>query len=477
MIGYYGSYDVVVCGGGTSGVTAAVAAARTGAKTLLIERTGQLGGQMNYSGPPGFAYAWMFNSYKEQVVGGFVEETYQKLLKMGHALPHSLPDWRGAYTFSYIDPDWWGLLVYEILGEAKAEMMLHSLVTDVIKDGNIVKGVVVEHPSGRSIVMGKVIIDCTGEGEVCYQAGAIYEMQPKDKLEPSTIAFTMDGVDWDKVLKFIKENPEEFIFEQTSYPMRGFTREQVVETIKNAKSIIELGEVMGYLSLLKKGMETGEWHGNSGIGFFFMPKGGRILAHLQHSSHVGNADATDVRDLTRIEVECRRQDVMACNFFKKYVPGFENAYITRVCSEARIRETRRIMGDYKLTLEDTVTTLRFPDTIGRSSFVVINRHAVGPSALVSMNLSGEMGLGSHDIPYRTMVPLKLENILVAGKAISTEWECHHRFLLETMVTGQAAGVAAGLCAQKNITPRELEKNVSELQDVLRKQGVILEGPR
>jgi hypothetical protein len=477
MIGYYGSYDVVVCGGGTSGVSAAVAAARTGAKTLLIERSGQLGGQMNFSGPPGFAYAWMFNAEHEQIVGGFMEETYKRLMDMGYALPHTLTDWRAAYTFSYIDPDWWGLLVYEILTEAKAEMMLHSLVTEVIKDGNVVKGVMVEHPSGRSIVLGKVIIDCTGEGEVCFYAGAQYEKQPRDKLEPSTVAFTADGVDWDKVLRYIKDNIKDFLFEQARYTQRGYTREKVEEAVKKATNIIELGEVMGYLSLMKKGIETGEWHGQSGVGFFLMPKGDRILAHFQHSSHVGNADATNVRDISHIEVECRRLDVIAWNFFKKYVPGFENAYITRVCPETRIRETRRIMGDYKLTFDDTAACRRFPDTIGRSSFVLTNRHAVGPSALVSRELTGLIENGSHDIPYRTLVPLGLENILVGGKAISTEWECHHRFLMETMVTGQGAGVAAGLCALKGITPREMEKDVSEMQAVLKKQGVILDGPK
>jgi hypothetical protein len=478
MIGYYGSYDVVICGGGTSGVAAAVAAARTGAKTLLIERTGQLGGQMNFSGPPGFSYAWLFNSLHEQIIGGFIDETYKRLLEMGHALPHTLTDWRGAYTFSYVDPDWWGLLIYQILAEEKAEMMLHSLVTEVIKDGNAVKGVLVEHPSGRSIVLGKVIIDCTGEGEIGYMAGAQYEIEKPENLEPSTVAFTADGVDWDKALNYIKENIGDFLFEQADYEERGYTRQTVEEAIKKAKSIVEIGEIMGYITLREQGVKTGEWHGNSGVGFFLMPKGGRILAHFQHSSHVGNTDATNVRDITRVEIEARRQDVIAWNFFKKYVPGFENAYITRVCPEARVRETRRIMGDYKIKPADIIESRKFPDVIGKSSFSTGAKHAVGTSAIVHLAGSGKpKDRGSHDIPYRALVPLELENLLIAGKAISTERDCHHRFLMETMVTGQAAGVAAGLCAKKGISPREMEKDVSELQAVLQKQGAILYGTK
>jgi hypothetical protein len=476
MYGYYGSFDVIVCGGGTSGVSAAVAAARTGATTLLIERVGQLGGQMNFSGPPGFAYAHLFNILHEQVVGGFAAETHNRLLDMGHAQPHQIYDWRGSMVFSNVDPDWWGFLVYEILTEEGVEMMLHSLVTEVIRDGKTVKGVVVEHPSGRSIVLGKVVIDCTGEGEVCYQAGAVYEIEPKNVLEPATVAFSADGVDWPKVLKSVQDNPEDFLFSQTGFEDRGYTKEKLFEVIKKAKDITEIGEVMGYFSFRDMGLKTGEWHGMSGVGFFLMPKGGRLQAHFQHSSQLDKADCTDVRDITRVEVDCRRQDVIAFNFFKKYIPGFENAYISRVCPEARIRETRRIMGDYKIVPEDIIESRKFNDVIGKSPFSTGAKHAVGNSAVITLPSAAKpRDGGSHDIPYRALVPIGLENILVAGKAISAARDCHHRFLMETMVTGQGAGVAAALAARKGITPRELEKDVSELQGILQKQGAILYG--
>ncbi|HUT67831.1 MAG TPA: FAD-dependent oxidoreductase, partial [Dehalococcoidales bacterium] len=118
----FGTYDVVVVGGGTEGVAAAIASARAGANTLLIERLGALGGQMNVQGPPGFAYAHMFNPRGEQVIGGIVEETHNRLLKEGHALPHLKPAWRAGYTFSYVDPDWWGLLMFEMMAENKVNL-------------------------------------------------------------------------------------------------------------------------------------------------------------------------------------------------------------------------------------------------------------------------------------------------------------------------------------------------------------------
>lgn len=476
MLSVYGSYDVVVCGGGTSGVTAAICAAREGAKTLLIERVGQLGGQMNFSGPPGFSFAHWFNYRQEQVISGFAEETHKLLLAEGHALPEMHPRWRCNYTYAYVDPDWWGLLMYRLCKEEGVELMLHSLVTEVVRDGNVVKGVICEHPSGKSFVNAKIVIDCTGEGEVAYQAGAEYELEPRDILEPATTAFTADGVDWDKVMDYVRNNVDDFLFSQIGYENTDYmTLDGIKEAVRNCRDVVEMGEIMGFLSLQKIGVETGEWHNQSGVGFFIMPKGDRILAHFQHSSQVGNVDCTDVRDISRAEAECREQDVIAFKFFKKYVPGFENAYITRVCPEVRIRETRRIMGDYKLVQEDVANARKFDDVIGKSAFTAGAKHAVGDAALALQHIVYPKDGGSTDIPYRCLVVKGLENFLVAGKAISTDRASYHRFLQETIVTGQAAGVAAALCVKHGITPREMEKDVSELQKVLQEQGAILFG--
>lgn len=473
----YGSYDVVVVGGGTSGVAAVIASARVGASTLLVERLGALGGQLNVSGPPGFAYAHMFNARYEQVVGGIMEETHNRLLKAGHALPHLKPDLRSGYSFSYVDPDWWGLLIYEMMTENGVNLLLHTLAVDVVKEGDAVTGVIVESPSGRQVVNGKVIIDCTGEGFVSVMAGAPYEQVPKDQLEPHTISFTMDGVNWDKVLEYIKENLEtDFVIRPPVW--LNWTREQTIERVRQVKDITEIGEIMGWFSLRDEALAKGEWHPNSGVGFFLIPRdGGVIQAHFQHSSQVDNCDPTDVRDLTYAEVECRKQVTIALNFVKKYMPGFENAYLSRITTELRIRESRRIMGDYKILREDVAEGKKFEDVIGKSAFSSGAKHV---SALTTLNV-GETGIvnpkdgGSTDIPYRSLVPLKVENLLVAGKAISTDRPSYHRFLMQTMVTGQAAGAAAALCTKKGITPRQLEADVSELQDILLKQGVILYG--
>ena len=306
MVELLGEYDVVVAGGGTSGVAAAISSARAGANTLLVERLGALGGQMNVSGPPGFSYAHMFNARYEQVIGGIMEETHARLLKEGHALPHLKPDFRAGYSFSYVDPDWWGLLMFEMMQENSVHLLLHSLAVDVLKQGDAVRGVIVENTSGRQLILGKVIIDCTGEGDISVRAGAPFEQLPKEQLQPHTLSFTVDGVDWDKVLKYIKENLKDFTFNTTPY--LNWTEEQVHERIKQVGDIAEIGEQMGWISLRDKAMAKGEWHGQSGVGFFLIPReGGVIQAHFQHSNHVSNIDPTDARDLTYGEIEARRQ--------------------------------------------------------------------------------------------------------------------------------------------------------------------------
>jgi hypothetical protein len=470
----FGNYDVIVVGGGTSGVAAAIASARTGASTLLIERLGVLGGQMNVSGPPGFAYAHMFNARWEQILGGIMEETHSRLLKEGHALPHLKPDFRAGFSFSYVDPDWWGLLMFQMMQENDVHLLLHSLAVAVLKQGNKVNGVIVENTSGRQAVFGKVSIDCTGEGDISVRAGAPYETLPKDQLQPHTISFTADGVDWGKVLKYIKENPGEFLFQV--HPYLNWTEEQTHERIKRVKDITEIAELRGFLSLRDKGIATGEWHGKSGVGFFLIPReGGVIQAHFQHSSHVPDCDPTDVRDLTYGEIESRRQIVVAWKFIKKYLPGFEKAYITRVCPELRVRESRRIMGDYVLTTEDVREGRKFNDVIGKSAFPAAGHHVASKDAITYDVIVYPKDGGSYDIPYRCLVPKDVENLLVAGKAVSTDRDAYLRYLQQTMVTGQAAGVAAALCAKQNTTPRELEKDVSKLQEILIKQGAVLRG--
>jgi len=273
----------------------------------------------------------------------------------------------------------------------------------------------------------------------------------------------------------VRENVA-YEFNPMTHPYLNWTKEEILERIRQVKDVREITNFMGYYSLREKALAVGEWHPYSGVGFFIMPRDNGVLQALfQHSSQVGNADPTDVRDLTYCEIECRKQVVMALKFIKKYMPGFENSYLTRMCPELRIRESRRIVGDYVLTKADVAEARKFEDVIGKSSFSSGAKHVATKDTIIYEGVVYPKDGGSYDIPYRCLVPKVVENLLVAGKAISTDRDSYARFLQETMVTGQAAGVAAAVCAQKGITPRQLEQDVSELQDILLRQGAILFG--
>jgi hypothetical protein len=490
----YGEYDVVVVGGGASGCAAAIASARAGAKTILIERFGILGGMMNVSGPPGWAFSHLWNNRGEQIISGIAEETHHRLEKEGHALPYPKPEERKFESSAFVDPDWWGLLIFEMMTENNVELLLHSLAVDALKEGDKVTGVVVENTSGRMAVMGKVIIEATGEGDIAVRAGVPFTKidRTKEEIDPPSITFHMDGVDWDKVTAYMKENPDEFVgstWGLTLTSKEEEARKKRIEELKNAKSILDLVKVgkLGYITfqkLTREALDNGDFHPYGDLGFFFTPReGGVIQPVFQHSAQVPDCDTTDVRELTTSEVEARRQVVIAVNAARKYLPGFENAYLTRLTTYTRIREGRHFVGDYQMKSEDVAEARKFEDVIAKGAMPT---HAGGPfhSAMYpgeAMNIDPKRKRsvpkddGSYDIPYRCLVPKNVESMLMTGKLTSTTEDFKRDLLPDNMAYGQAAGVAAALCAEKGVTPRQLEKGIKEVQDMLVKQGAILFG--
>ena len=431
--------------------------------------------------PPGFIYSRIFNARGQQDIAGIVEETHNRLYRAGHALPHWRPAFRAkaGYTFSYVDPEWWTFLIFDMMEEEGVTLLLDTLVVDAIMDGNSIKGVVVENADGRVEIKGKIVIECTGEGYLAADAGCEMDCISRDEIQPHTMAFTVDGVDWEKLLKYINRHPEQFSYRQLLNPYTDNTKEAIYEAYEKCIDIKDLGEVMGFYELRDFALDNGDWHPYSGAGFFLIPKeGGTMQAHFQHSSQVDHCLPTSAWDLTQCNIECRKQNQIAWRFFKNYVPGFENAYITKMCTELRIREGPRVMGDYMLTRDDVGEAREFEDTIGKSSFKAGAHHVSNMDTLATINpeKNGQRipkDGGSYDIPYRCLVPKKIENLLIAGKCVSTDRDAYLRFVHQTMVTGQAAGVAAALCAKDGVTPRALEKDVSELQKILLDQGAIL----
>jgi hypothetical protein len=499
MMQLFGTYDVVVVGGGASGCAAAISSARVGAKTILIERFGILGGSMNVSGPPGWAFSHLWNDHGETIVAGIVEETHHRLEKEGHALPYPKPENRDYFNaYAFVDPDWWGLLVFEMLTEEKVELLMHSLAVDVLKEGDAVKGVIVENTSGRMAVMGKVIIEATGEGDIAVRAGAPYTKidRTKEEIDPPSITFHMDGVDWDKVTAYVKDNLDEFVPE-TQFGLKRAPHEEEIanrnrERLKNCRSIIDLVKegTLGFITFPKftrQALDAGELppYGVD-LGFFFTPRdGGHIQPIFQHSAQVPDCDTNDIRELSAGEAEARRQVAIALKAARKYLPGFENAYFTRLTSYIRTREGRHMIGDYQMQSEDVAASKKFPDVIAKCAMPTQTGGPFHSAAHEgeSMNIDPDRKRwspkdgGSFDIPYRSLVPKNVEGMLMTGKLMSCSEDFKRDLLPDNMVWGQASGVAAAICARKGITPRRLEEDVSELQEILQKQGAILFGTK
>lgn len=490
----YGNYDVVVVGGGASGCAAAIASSRVGARTILIERLGILGGMMNVTGPPGWAFSHLWNDRGEQIIAGIVEETHHRLEKEGHAIPYPKPEDRGFNSFAFVDPDWWGLLIFEMMRENKVELLMHSLAVEVLKEGDKAAGMVVENTSGRMAVMGKVIIEATGEGDMAVRAGVPFTKidRTKEEIDPPSITFHMDGVDWDKVTAYMKANPDQFAGDTWGLkptPQQEAAKKRSLERLNNCRSILDLVKAgtlgaLNFTKLTRQALEAGDIHPYGDLGFFFTPRdGGHIQPVFQHSAQVQDCDTTNVRELSSGETEARRQVVIALKAARKYLPGFENAYFTRLTSSMRVREGRHMVGDYQITTADVGEARKFDDVIAKCAMATQSggpfHSAAFPGA--SMNINPERKYtrpkdgGSYDIPYRSLVPKNVENMLITGKLVSVTEDFKRDLLPDNMATGQAAGAAAAICAMKGKTPREIEKDVKELQAVLVKQGAVLTG--
>ena len=409
-------HDVIVAGGGTAGVAAAVAAARNGADTILIERYGFLGGTMT----AGLVNPFMtFHAGKEQIIKGIFQEIIDRLKDM---------DGYDEKTKAF-DNEVMKIVLDQMIKETGVKLLLHTYIADaLVTKGNAIRGVEAYNKSGRQVVLGRVIIDATGDGDVAVMAGAPYEKgREEDGLtQPMTLNFRMGGVD-------VERMP---------------SREKINKLFEEAKAKGEIKipreNVLYFLTTRK-----GEIHFNT--------------------TRIVKVDGTKADDLTYAEIEGRRQMVELIKFLKEKVSGFENAYLMMSAVQVGVRETRRIIGEYVLTGEDIVKARKFSDVIARGSYPIDIHSPTGEGTIIKRLPPGE----SYDIPYRCIVPKKVENLLIAGRCISCTHEAQAaiRVIPIVVAIGQAAGTAAALAAKLHVSPREMD--VSLLQETLKKQGAIL----
>ena len=429
---------VVVAGGGVAGVTAAIASARQGADTLLIERYGFLGG--------------MFTGGNMAVltarpVGGIGKEIVDTLMAQGAArqCPDDPPNYpifhnaseRCTLTIPF-DPEMAKLLLFKMVREAGVKLLLHSFITGAIVDHGVVRGVTVVNKSGSQIVRGDVIIDATSDGDVAASAGAPFRKGQTDKgvLFAMTLLFRLSHVDWSKVSAYSKADP-------------------------------------GLDKAIKRGIEAGELpyyrpRSREMVNYWGHPRpelspGVREDEVIMWGGTVEGVDGTNVDDLTRAEGEAREQFLSELTFLKKHIPGFENARIEGSGVTIGVRDTRHIIGEYTLTGQDVLDRRRFDD-------------------VVAYNVKG--GFPANDIPYRCLVPKEIDALLVAGNCISVfpgstfmglELGSYNNMkdMPSMWTTGEAAGTAASLCVKLGVLPRKLDPK--EIQKSLYARGALV-GP-
>jgi hypothetical protein len=427
----YDEVDVLVCGGGPAGFSAALAAARQGASTLLIEQTNCMGG---ISTAGGHNHLCLYSAWHQgdlRIVGGIPFETVQRVVDMGY----------GVYRNGNADYELDGmkLALEQMAAAAKVKLLYHTLFADaIVRDGRIV-GCAIQNKSGRQVVLARQVIDATGDADVAASAGAPWEKgRPGDgACQPATLMFTIGGVEWDRVRAMWEQGGD--------WKLRA--------TWKKAQ---DAGDMEPFQSVV-----MGFWHTPTrpdqlGINF----------------THMVGVDCTSAESITAATIEGRRQAFHMIPVFRKYVKGMENCYLISTAALLGTRESRRIVGEHVLTDQELIDRKPWDDSICWGSFFIDIHNCTGPG-MDKESYDPPKGF-RYQIPYRCIVPKKVDNLLVAGRCISVTHRAlgSTRLMPQCAALGEAAGVAASMAAASGKTPRGI--NVGELQAKLKATGAILD---
>ena len=437
--------DVLVVGGGPAGLMAAQAAALVeGTKVMLIENRGSLGGNMTQ----GLPLLGFLGRKGNEIIKGLPLRFVETLRSRGQATHHRACPLHVSLTM--IDPEGTKRLAWEIMEECGVKVLMYVMFVDVIKEGDQVKGVIIESKKGREAILAKTVVDCTGDGDVAFRAGAPMAYGNENGIaQPPTLMFSMRGVDSRKLRDAVADHPD--IYDIDFIPNEFFRADDNC-TMVGFRNQIKAAREQGYKlpverTIFMTGMAPDEWWVNM--------------------SRVNGVDATDPEQYTHGEEECIKQNAEIVRYLKAFIPGFENAYVDRVAPFMGIRETRRIIGEYILTEQDIFDCARFDDAIGVAAYPVDLHHPVGGDCTLMWCPD------CYDIPYRCLVPLNVDGLICAGRDISATHLAlaSVRVMGPAMCLGEAAGKAAALCARDGVQPRDLD--VRKLRKALLDEGVYL----
>jgi hypothetical protein len=408
--------DVLVVGGGPAGIGAALASAREGLNTMLIEQYGFLGGMWT---------AGLVNPlFDHENKGGIVREIVSRL--------REVQGWRESQLarpkLDTFDPEKMKFLGDCMMAEANVSLLYHTFAVDSVVEGNAIKAIIVENKSGRSAILAKIVIDCTGDGDIAARSGVPYEKgRPEDGLlQPMTMMFRLGNV------TFQQENGTQFC--------------KLIELAMEAGAEYELPFRNGWV--------------------IHLPMQGDAV--VQHT-HIYGLDATNATDLTKAEIEGRRQVMATVALLQNHVPEFKSTRLMQTPVNIGVRETRRIMGKYVLTRDDVVNGRQFDDGVVDVIFG-IDIHDPAPESEVRPK-RGRMK--PYQIPYRCLIPQKIDNLFVSGRCISGTHEAHasYRVTGDCVAMGEVAGIASAMCLRDGLIPRELDGQ--QVKKLLRERNIML----
>lgn len=419
-----GSYDVVVCGGGPAGFIAAIAAAREGAKTALIEQYGFLGGMAT----AGIVAPLSVFTYKgKQVIGGIPWEFVQRLQQMGGGL---IEKPLGNVAF---EPELYKLCCQRMVLEAGVDLYMHSYLSGCDFEDGSVKHVIIENKNGTEALSAKVFIDCTGDADLAYMAGV--EMLPMEgmPLQPMSTYFVLSGVDTDSPM----------IQEAMHHNKQG----------ENCHCLPVREALLAKMDELGMPEFGGPW-------FCTTLQPGVVTVNMTRTA----GDALDNRDFTRAECLLREDVFKMAKVLKDNFKEFENSYVSSVAVHAGIRESRRIHGVHVITADEYVSGYRYDDSISRGAHPIDVHVAKGASQNVTFLEQAAY------VPYRALIAENVKNLLVAGRCISADKKAFASLRVQAscMGMGQAAGVAAAQCAAASVAVQEAD--IEKLTDKLRLMG-------
>lgn len=435
--------DILVVGGGPAGIMAARAAAESGLKVMLIESRGYLGGNLTL-GLPILGY---LGRKGNQVVEGLPQMLIDRLRARGKASEHK--PCKNHVSLTIIDSEEIKDVALEMLEDVGVKILFYVFCSDVIKKGNDVKGVIIESKEGREAILAKTVIDCTGDGDVAFRAGVECHKGDADGgMQPPTLMFCMRGVNVQELRDAIVNRPEEF--DMDVMPTEQFKKGPFI--------------VVGFRKKIEEAREKG----------YSIPVARTILITgladdeiWVNMSRVCGVDSTNPTSYTDGEITARMQNDEIERYLRDFIPGFEHSWRDKVAAFMGIRESRVIKGKYVLTADDILSCRKFDDAVGVASYPVDIHHSHGDDCTMMWCPD------CYDLPYRMLVPEKVENLLVAGRCASMTHEAmaSARVMSTCMVMGEAAGRAAKIAIEEGVPVSKV--NVEAVREDLRENGAYL----